>query len=364
MFTAPKRRKKDIRAGASLSGRRHSRTGWSARTPHFVISVTIHYDKPQPVPRIFTLLILVFTGIPLFAQSDFLLFQPEVQYLYEDLSFTPEEQVYTSQFYGVRLSEAECQDLYASLNFERSRGNPCITSVPSPFGYGLCQRGDSVVMDFAELGSMVLYPRAAVDSVWTAVEDGLGSISAVVTAAGRESFLGVTDSVRTIKFFNSLGDTLNEAKISQHYGLVAGTFFYQLSPDSPSLILGGTSLESLGRQLPPEEVYGTLAAGDQFHLEEITPERYLTADQNELFDTHRQTTHTVVSVDSVVNGVTYFTTRGDLLEYVVPSDGAGLPRDSTIVRDTLRRLSALTALSPSGVQPGARAIVQETGDQT
>ena len=294
------------------------------------------------------------------AQSEYRLFQPGEQYLYVDESFAYSAQVYRTQFYGVRIDSMGCQDLYASLDYERRRPDPCIRRVPSPFGYSICQAADSTVLNFRELGRMVLYQRALPGTTWVALDNGSIRVRGTVLSVKHDQVLGAADSIKVIALIGAAGDTLSRVRISQHHGVAESPFLYDLSGNSPVLSIAGTTKEKLGLQLPEDSSYGSVAVGNEYHIESIAPKRTLSADNFDLYDQHQQETRSVRSVDSILNGVTYFTTVGDLLQFNTRSDGSEPARDSVLYRDTVRQWSYRYPDELKNVQPGARILIDST----
>ncbi|WP_420461211.1 T9SS type A sorting domain-containing protein [Neolewinella sp.] len=309
------------------------------------------------------ILLFVLASTCVRAQSPFQLFQPGVQYLYENENYVPLDQVFTTQFYGVRVDSLGCQDLYTSLAFDQESEQACIHKVPSPFGYAVCQGVDSTLMNFAELGQLVLYQGAATGSTWTALRNDSVTVRAVVEAVRQDSLFNISDSVKIIALIDGDGDTLSRISISRTYGLVEGTFFYDLLGDLPPLRLAGTSQDELGLQLPADEVYGRVQVGNEYHIDEVTPARQISPTDDALYDLHRQRTLTVTSVDSLADETVTFTTTGDLLTFAVRTDGSRPGRDSVLYRDTIMQWAYAYPDALRGLQPGARTVTDSLMDE-
>ncbi|WP_116106667.1 T9SS type A sorting domain-containing protein [Lewinella sp. IMCC34191] len=312
------------------------------------------------VTRIIPLLLFLISFCKLTAQSDYQLFRPEIQYLYEDDEYTPFDQFQRSQFYGVRVDGTGCQELYASMALGEGGKQPCLRRLPSPFGYSICQEADSTVMDFLEQGTMVIYHGAPVGTRWKARQEGEIILTGVVDTIVQESVLGITDSVKRIVLLTQRGDTLHRLAISHTYGVVRSGFLYELPPAGRTLTLAGTSQGELGRQLPADSTYGQVRVGDRYDTETHAPRRTIGPNNSTLYEEYTQETHTVLSIDSTVGDVRYFKTVGDRLTYRVRTDGSSPPEDSTLVRDVVCRRTFSFPGAMVGVQPGARALVDST----
>ncbi|PPK88647.1 putative secreted protein (Por secretion system target) [Neolewinella xylanilytica] len=297
------------------------------------------------------------------AQSEYRFFQPGEQYLYLDESFTFPQQLHRTQFYGIRVDSLGCEELYASLSPSERDPRNCIRRLPSPFGYAVCQSADSTVFDFRELGRMVIHQRALPDSSWVALENDDRTVRATVVSVVQRQALGSTDSLKVIALVDASGDTLSRMVLSRQYGLVESPFLYDVAGNSPRLSLVGTTQEQLGLQLPTTSAYGSVTVGNTYHIESIKPQPNPGPNDFDRYDLHQQETHTVLSVDSIVDGITYFTTSGDFLRFVARTDGSEPSRDSVLVRDTVRQLMYSYPRELVDLQPGARTLIDTVDGQ-
>ncbi|MEO0734500.1 MAG: hypothetical protein AAFZ52_16810, partial [Bacteroidota bacterium] len=179
---------------------------------------------------LFSLLFVAFDG--LFAQRDYQLFRPGVQYLYEQPFVDPPPLVSYSReephLLGMLLDADGCAEAYSSLDVATDY---CVSVVPSFAGYRVCQGMDSTWLDCGEHGRLLLLPGAKVSAEWTALQAETGAIRARVTELAEEDFLGSTDSVKSITLYYADSNAPIGApiRISKQYSLISGKFFWNLA---------------------------------------------------------------------------------------------------------------------------------------
>ncbi len=284
-------------------------------------------------------LLLVFSSLApvLYAQADYQLFRPGVQYLYDNPDYSTERpDAIANEVYGVRVGNGECEELYTSLQ-PGSDPSECVREVPSPFGTAICQYGDSTVMRLYPGDSLVLRHGAPFGTRWIARDSAGTRVYAAVTDVRLGTVYGMEDSLKTISFYvaDSAQSYPVKAVISRKYGLVSAPRFYRIPRETEPLRLAGASEPMVGQQLPPVAAYDSVAVGDVFHLREL----FIDADCGPsgctvYYYLHQQRTAEIRTVEQR-GDTTYFTYRGDLLTYRTPLDGDGPNQDSTLVRDSI-----------------------------
>ena len=330
----------------------HRVTCIRASTPYFE---DVPLDLPSPMTRTATLIVFLLTAAGLSAQSDFRLFHPGVQYLFDNPEYDAARRVtIATEFYGIRVATGTCDSLYTSLR-QDTTGDRCVRRVPSPFGTLLCQRPDSTVAYFSAADSMVLYPDAEVGERWLSRDSAGMLVYAEVTA--------LEDDVKTITFFSADGSPYPvPLRISRQTGVISGPRLYAVQRERTELTLagrGGPAAE--GRQLPPDEAYDSVAVGDIFHLQRVRA----TSDcpTCEGYYRFEQTAADFTAVDKRTTPAT-FTYRADVLTYRLRFSG-GPATDSVLIRDTVFT-ATLDSLPEDlrGRQPGELIREEENGLET
>jgi hypothetical protein len=308
------------------------------------------------------LLLFLLTSLTLSAQHEYQLFQPGVQYLYSnpDTVFF-QNAIRDSQYYGVKVDSAGCQELYGTLRYY----NEATHRLPSPFGYRICQGPDSTRMYMDSTRYFVLFtgegdPDSYRDG-WIAYTDDSLTVHATVTGTEQADFFGITDSVKTIAFSRADGSSLGTTRISKNYGLIGGRFFYDLTQPDP-LPLAGMSNPEVGVQLPPSAAFNTVREGDVVHVNRFAV-KALSPDPDDIWNVYERQIIEVESVDSTGldkygTPYTYYTARSSTFHYKQLVADPSIGRDSSLVLDTL--ISLKRRLLPDRInqlQPGARYLV-------
>ena len=300
-------------------------------------------------------LALASTCVP--AQSPYQLFRPGVQYLYENPEFADNSYAISTQYYGARVGQAGCDTLYESLLEPVGDPRLCVYRVPSPFGSTICQGADSTVMRFGAMDSLMLYQTAPVGRRWLARDSAGVMTMAEVTAVAFDTVLGLTDTIKTIRFYRADGAEIGvPARLSRQYGLISGPLFYRIAEASAPLEVSGMSSPEVGVQLPAAEDYTRVTVGDIFHIEETRLSRNSLPTGTDFLFAQTLYTAEIVSVDTVDDNYTTFSYRGDVLTYR-STDIAGERggRDSILVRDTTVQTRVFAPPADLlALQPGAR----------
>jgi hypothetical protein len=188
---------------------------------------------------------------------DWQLFRPGVQYLYE-----PTEGEDWLQHLGMKLTGNGEEAAYESY---RGYFSGCPQQVPSFAGVRVRQEPALTSLLFYS-DSLHLRSAAQIGESWMANDTTLATVDSIVM----ESFLGLTDSVKYISFSHQTTGTPigTSIRIGKDYGLLTGTFFYDLGAAIP-LELVGTSIEATGLQVPNFETLTAFEPGDEFHVKYI-----------------------------------------------------------------------------------------------
>ncbi|MGB3801673.1 MAG: T9SS type A sorting domain-containing protein [Lewinella sp.] len=232
-------------------------------------------DNGAPAPTGLSTLRTVSIKVVAAPPTDYQLFRPGVQYLYENPDFRSRTYGFGTQFYGVWMDSLGCGALYGSLEEVQRDGERCVVKVPSPFGYSICQTPDSTVMHFGPDSRLVLYQSAVVGTRWVARDSAGVLIYAQVLSEAATTVLGITDTVKSIGFYTEQGTATGPTvTIGKRTGLVDGSRFYRIGQESLPLSLAGLSEPAVGFQLPPPSSYGLARVGDTFQIAASNP-RYL-----------------------------------------------------------------------------------------
>jgi hypothetical protein len=297
-----------------------------------------------------TLLLFAILPLGLLGQSPYQLFRPGVQYLYENPGFAIFPTTAT-QFYGVRVDSSDCSELYTTFGYgDSSLPSDCVFRRPAPFGDTVCQNADSTVMDYGDYGRVVLYQNAPLDSSWTIRTTSDREITATVTEVAVDTFLGLSDTVKTITLTASPDAEEQGAtpiRISRRYGLVGGLRFYTFPLPGNELPLAAIHPPSAGMRLPPPEVYGLAAVGDTFQVEIIGRYAFglLGAGSGEY---GRLATVVVQSVDSSQTDVYTYEMRGDIYD-LGPAGADTVALDTTFSYSFSRLPESLATTQPGTV---------------
>jgi len=218
---------------------------------------------------------LLFSGVALQAQTDWQLFRPGVQYLYEypDAAF-PESPVL-----GVKTGAESCTEMYPAL---RWRGEFECSEVGSSFmGYEICQTPTETRLRVFEDEYVTIRQTAALNEKWPAYAQGGDTVWARVSFMQSMNFLGLTDSVKSIVFYTQEpGSSLvfipadnRPILVSKQYGLIS-TFWFRDFPhynswtaNSTNLLpLIGLSEPNVGLQNTTKDEVFNLQVGDELHI--------------------------------------------------------------------------------------------------
>ncbi len=314
------------------------------------------------------LLFFLFAGTCVCAQTDFQLFRPGVQYLYENPDFNSKTYQIATQYYGVKVDSLGCQELYGSLQPDDVFGDgiECVSRVPSPFGYSLCQTADSTVMEFGGTDRLVIYQRAEIGTRWVARDSAgvrtMGEVLGQVTANDTATVLGLSDELKAIGLFSEAGALLGPPVIiSRQYGLVEGMRFYQPGAETQPLRLAGMSAPLAGVQRPPAAAYGAASVGDIYHVETTVVQQQNSPTQTDIYFLHQFETAEVIGVDTLAADTIDYTFRSDVLNFRSPSRSTAGGRDSVLVRDSVfHRHFTPPAAGLTDLQPGARTPKNST----
>jgi hypothetical protein len=303
------------------------------------------------------LLLFLLTSLSLSAQHEYQFFQPGVQYLFDNPdTIRFDWATKDTQYYGAKVDSAGCQEMYGSMRYI----DEAVHRLPSPFGYGICQEGDSTRMLFDSTSHLLLLTKGAAGRRWIAFRNDTLTVEATVTSIELTDFFGLTDSVKTIAFSRQDGSSLGTTRISKQYGLIEGRFFYDLTQPDP-LPLAGLSSPEVGVQLPPPAAYSTLRVGDVLHATTQT-RRSLSPDGDDVWNVFEKQMIEVVSVDSITAGefgtrYLNYTARASIFEYKLFHRDPTRGRDSSLVLDTLVAMQRrLLPDSVNRLQPGARYL--------
>jgi hypothetical protein len=204
------------------------------------------------------------------------LLKPNVNYFYDGKGVKILEN-YESQFIGIKIEEWSDSSGIKRFAFPKmlrqSSYLPCLND--SWWGNEMLKSssGEYLLLN-KDLDSVLIYSMSILNDSWQLLKFSNGNyISAIVDAHNEQSFLGVTDSVKTInlQLLNSTGDSVphpingKKIKLSKNYGAIQVFDWYNF-PDNPNeLLIKGISDPPAGIQnLTAKEVYD-FEIGDEFH---------------------------------------------------------------------------------------------------
>jgi hypothetical protein len=199
--------------------------------------------------------------------SDYQLFRPGVQYLYDNPNYDVE---YYSRIVGMKLDSSRRDThgrytLYHSLSLDAE--NNCTRLEPSFAGTSLSYTDSTTVLYFSDslAGSrLIIRQRELPGESWEAAP---GIIARVIRLENGE-FADITDSVKTIRFTDALTDATlgNDLQVSKRHGLWSGTWFPKLREASLPLLLISSSSPSLGPQLPTVDDIFNIPVGTELSI--------------------------------------------------------------------------------------------------
>ncbi len=209
------------------------------------------------------------------AQSDWQLFRPGVQYLYEYENASYLE----SPLLGVKISEEPCTEMYPALRF---RGEfECNEIAASFLGYEVCQTQDEARLRVRDGEYVTIRSNTAVGEKWPAyVHDG-DTVWAEVFSIENMDFLGLADDVKAIYFYRQESGGAQEfipaenhpILVSRQYGLISSFWFRDFpnyTSESPTesilMPLVGLSEPEVGLQNPGWEDIFSFQTGDELHV--------------------------------------------------------------------------------------------------
>lgn len=216
----------------------------------------------------FLFLFLIFGGVS-YAQSDYRLFRPDVQYLYH---YEEADQYAESRYIGMKLGDSLCGPTYTSLKYY---GNyECSRFAPSFAGYVVCQNSTESYLQIDSNTVLTIFHLAPVAAEWLTAQIADTLIFARVTRIENGVFLGITDSLKTITFQTQdlSGNPIQTAIdgksiiISKQYGLVQALWFRDFPSVGYKLPIAGISQPEAGLQNISTDDIFDLSFGDELHI--------------------------------------------------------------------------------------------------
>jgi len=218
---------------------------------------------------------MLFFGFGLQAQSDWQLFRPGVQYLYDysNASFTE------SPVLGIKTGTDTCTEMYPSLRWYDEF--ECNEIAASFMGYEICQTPTETRLLIREGEYVTIRHTAALEEEWPAYNYSTDTIWARVSSIQSMNFLGLTDSVKFIHFYRQTGGGPNylpagnhPIQVSKQYGLIRTFGFRDFPVFSPQfaapLPIVGLSVPKVGLQNPDIASIFSFQAGDEIHIKATT----------------------------------------------------------------------------------------------
>jgi len=225
--------------------------------------------------KYYLLLSLLFSAPFLFAQSDWQLFRPGVQYLFDyENAGSPE-----SPLLGVKIGAEPCTEMYPALRF---RGESECNEIAASFlGYEVCQTQDEARLRVRDDEYVTIRTNTDVGEVWPAYVQNGDTVWAEVFSIEDMDFLGLTDDVKSIKFYRQESGGAQEfipaenhpILVSRQYGLISSFWFRDFpnyNNDAPiesiPMLLAGLSEPEVGLQNPGWADIFNLQTGDELHI--------------------------------------------------------------------------------------------------
>ncbi len=209
------------------------------------------------------------------AQSDWQLFRPNVQYLYD----YPDASYVEAPVVGIKAGTEPCTEMYASL---RWRGEfECNELAGSLMGYEVCQTETLTQLRTKENEYVTIQQAAPLNVPWIAYTYFTDTVWAKVFLIQEEIFLGLTDSVKSIHFYRKRPDGSPDyvpgdnrpLKISKNYGVISTFWFRDFNSDLQwteqsinPVTLTGLSEPRVGLQNPELNDIFNLQTGDELHI--------------------------------------------------------------------------------------------------
>ena len=203
-----------------------------------------------------------------YGQADFQFFRPDVQYLYA----YPEASYLESGIIGMKLTDAPCQPTYPAIKylgeFECNRASSAFA------GARVCQNDTETLLQIDTAITLTIRHQAPIGVTWQVGQVGDTLIFGEVTAIGPGEFLGLEDSVKTIRFSTEdlAGNPVVTAvdgksiAISQHYGLISALWFRDFPSVGYVLPIAGISEPDAGIHNPGTQEIFDLHPGDELHI--------------------------------------------------------------------------------------------------
>lgn len=225
-------------------------------------------------PLALLLFFLMLTGL-LFGQpsSDYRFFRPNVQYIYENPTVTDNNKDYISPLLGMLGDYKAGGDTMARAYESVAQPIPdfipegCFEREPSFAGTSFTEAGGQTVLTFSDSTSLLILRTAITGDTWTAAPGVTGRIISIA----ENTFLGLTDSVKTIRFTtDTVGVPINvDIEVSRTYGLVVGTYFHDLTHRGIPLPLVGLSSPEVGVQNPSAADVANIPAGTRMAIQRL-----------------------------------------------------------------------------------------------
>ncbi|MFM9952368.1 MAG: T9SS type A sorting domain-containing protein [Saprospiraceae bacterium] len=218
---------------------------------------------------------MLFFGFGLQAQSDWQLFRPGVQYLYDYTNATFIE----SPVLGIKTGTDTCTEMYPSLRWYDEF--ECNEIASSFMGYEVCQTPTETRLLIREGEYVTIRQAAALNEKWPAYTEGNDTVWARVSFIQSMNFLGLTDSVKSIHFYRQGGGGPNylpaensPVQVSKQYGLIRTFGFRDFPAFSPQFAapmpIVGLSVPKVGLQNPDRASIFNFQAGDEIHIKATT----------------------------------------------------------------------------------------------
>lgn len=208
------------------------------------------------------------------AQTDFELFQFNTPYVYEQPSASA---VFTTPYLGVFLGDADPSVPPSRVLRQTDPNDPwCLRSLAPFYGDSIATyNGLTELYNSGVAGVMTVRHADPVGSTWLAFADPDSEYELwmSVDELAEESFLGMTDQVKTIGLSQRLSatDSLTVIdpvlKISQNHGLIQAADLWRLRDNQETISLVG--LADSGYLDYDEQDFFGLSVGSELHIREI-----------------------------------------------------------------------------------------------
>jgi hypothetical protein len=236
---------------------------------------------------------------------------------------------------GIKVTE-ECQETYTTAHKESVFLDGFrLTSwnrVPAFAGYEICQSSDTTTLKVGEFRHLIILHQAILGESWLATVQDSVPIFAVVDSIRQDSFFGLADSLKYISFHANSPDSsaLTSIVISQSYGLMTGTYFWDILNLPYKVDLLGLSDPAAGTQVEDGSTFFDDPGPQELHLESSFTRSIPTGYEQIVTKMQLQLEERLVlGIDHLRYTYTgrYFSFSSDYPDFENP-------RDSTGVRDT------------------------------